>query len=53
MQVYKISEVAKRLAVHHLTIRTMIKKGQIKIVRVNEHTMRIPQSELDRLLEVK
>jgi len=41
------------LAVHPLTIRTMIKKGQIKVVRVNEHTMRIPQSELDRLLEVK
>lgn len=53
MKVYKVREVAEKLAVHELTIRNRIKEGKIQIIRLNGHTIRIPQSELDRLLEVK
>ena len=47
-----ISDFAKKLNVHHNTIRRAIKKGRIRAFRVSDEkkaAFRIPVSEIDRL----
>ncbi len=53
MKVYKVREFAEKLGVHELTIRNRIKEGKIKIIKLNNHSIRIKESELNRLLEVE
>jgi excisionase family DNA binding protein len=53
MVFHKVSEVAKMLNVSVQTLRSMIKGGKIKVVQLNKKTIRIPQSELDRIMEAK
>jgi len=53
MKIYKVREVAEKLGVHELTIRNRIKEGKIKIMKLNNHSIRIKESELNRLLEVE
>jgi len=44
-------EAAKYLHVSKMTIRRMIKEHKIKMVRVTERNVRIPNSEVERILE--
>jgi excisionase family DNA binding protein len=51
MAVYTTTETAKQLRVSELTIRRLIKAGQIKAVMVGKQ-MRITQCELNRILGI-
>jgi len=42
-------EFAHRIGVHRLTVASMVKRGEVRVVRVGLRD-RIPASELDRLL---
>lgn len=49
-KLYRVKEVALLLNVSQETVRRMIRKGQIKAVRLPTGTIRIPESEVIRLL---
>lgn len=45
-----VQEVADYLRVHHVTVRNMIARNQIKVISFGMHrTMRIPKSEIEKL----
>lgn len=46
---YSLAEAAALLGVHPVTLRRLIKRGQIKAARVGRRVL-IPQAELARLL---
>lgn len=47
--VYTVSEFAEKLKCAPGTVRNMIKRGDLKAIQ-SGHTIRIPATELDRLL---
>lgn len=49
-QVYSIDEAARLLRVNPMTIRRLIKKGEIKAQKVGKQ-YRIPRSEIDKFLD--
>ena len=46
---YKVKEVAEMFRVSAQSIRDWIKIGKIKAISVSERTVRIPESEVERL----
>lgn len=46
---YTVAEVAQLLRVHYQTVRNMIKRGDLKVVRTG-NTIRVTASEVKRLL---
>lgn len=49
-EVYTIEETARRLRVSVSHIRRSIRRGDIRVLRVG-HVLRVPASEIDRLLK--
>ncbi|BDD83623.1 hypothetical protein TPB0596_33860 [Tsukamurella pulmonis] len=47
-----MEQVAEALGVSESTVRRLIAEGDLKAVRVGKRLLRIPASELDRLLAV-
>ena len=50
MEALTIQETARRLKVHGATVRRWIKGGQIAAVKIGARTVRVPESEVARLL---
>ena len=48
LQVYSVEQVANRLGLHVRTVRTYLRTGKLKGVRIGKQ-YRIPRSEVDRL----
>lgn len=49
-RMYNISEVSKILGVHKETVRIWHRAGKIKTVQIGQGWIRIPESEIKRLL---
>lgn len=49
-QFYTIREFAEVLGVHPQTVRAMISQGRVKALRPSARVIRIPASEVDRLI---
>lgn len=47
----KISEVAKYLGTHSITIRRYILQGKIKAIKLSHNVVRIRKAEVDKFLE--
>jgi excisionase family DNA binding protein len=50
-RLYTVSETARALGLAEVTIRTWISQRRIEWVRVGERAVRIPQSEIRRIVE--
>mgnify|MGYP001626380320 CR=1 FL=1 len=50
---YTVKELAALLRVSDSTIRRMIRKGQIKAIKLPSGTLRIPEEEVSKLLMPK
>ncbi|MDG6927118.1 MAG: helix-turn-helix domain-containing protein [Nitrososphaerota archaeon] len=51
-RLYSVKETALTLHISDSTVRRMVRKGQIKAVKLPTGTIRIPESEILKLLGV-
>ena len=51
-QLWTISEVAKRLRLHYMTVYRMIHEGKIAAMQIG-HSWRISESEVQRIMQTK
>lgn len=51
MKLYRIRTVAEKLNKHEITIRRWIAEGRLKYVRIDQRHIRVPEEELNRLIE--
>ena len=49
--IYTVAEVAKALRVHEETIYKKVREGRIKCADLGPRIVRIPQSEVERLMK--
>lgn len=49
-QVYTVVETAKALQVCDKTVRTWVREGKLKAVRFSRNVIRVPVTEINRLL---
>lgn len=52
-KLYTIYEVADLLGVHHMTVRSWIRRGVLAVVRFPGSGIRITQSEIDRIVTAR
>lgn len=50
---YTIKQIAEILQVKTQTVSTWIRKGELKVTRINKRNVRISQSQLDEYLQTQ